>query len=165
MNDNIAMSKTNNMTIPKKQRALVLGGGGGSLSAYEVGVKSRSINRFNYEQKKFNLIMQKSLLVKRQQSQEKCRQELADKNKELEAVKSQNTIDIDEKVQQAIIDNESKHIQIETEYRLKINRIECDNKELITEAEKTQKTLDSIPPELRGTASEIVLLDTLHNAF
>ena len=41
MNDNIAMSKTNNMTIPKKQRALVLGGGGGSLSAYEVGVKSR----------------------------------------------------------------------------------------------------------------------------
>ena len=30
MNDNIAMSKTNNMTIPKKQRALVLGGGGGS---------------------------------------------------------------------------------------------------------------------------------------
>lgn len=67
MNDNIAMSKTNNMTIPKKQRALVLGGGGGSLSAYEVGVKSRSINRFNYEQKKFNLIMQKSLLVKRQQ--------------------------------------------------------------------------------------------------
>ena len=43
-------------------------------------------------------------------------QELADKNKELEAVKSQNTIDIDEKVQQTIIDNESKHIQIETEY-------------------------------------------------
>ena len=110
MNDNIAMSKTNNMTIPKKQDP-VLGGGGGSLSAYEVGVKSRSINRFNYEQKKFNLIMQKSLLVKAA-VQEKCRQELADKNKELEAVKSQNTIDIDEKVQQAIIDNESKHIQI-----------------------------------------------------
>jgi hypothetical protein len=37
MNENIAMSKTNNMTTPKKQRALVLGGGG-SLGAYEVGV-------------------------------------------------------------------------------------------------------------------------------
>jgi NTE family protein len=37
MNENIAMSKTNNMNTPKKQRALVLGGGG-SLGAYEVGV-------------------------------------------------------------------------------------------------------------------------------
>ena len=28
MNENIAMSKTSNITTPKKQRALVLGGGG-----------------------------------------------------------------------------------------------------------------------------------------
>ena len=31
------MSKSNNVTVPKKQRALVLGGGG-SLGAYEAGV-------------------------------------------------------------------------------------------------------------------------------
>ena len=37
MNENIAMSKTSYITTPKKQRALVLGGGG-SLGAYEVGV-------------------------------------------------------------------------------------------------------------------------------
>ena len=87
------------------------------------------------------------------------------KIKEMEEVESQNTRDINEKVQQAIIDNETKHIQNETEYKLKLDRIQSDNKELVTKAEKLQKTLDSIPSELRDTASEIVLLDDLHNAF
>ena len=44
------MSKTNNMTTPKKQRALVLGGGG-SLGAYEVGVLQVLRNKLEEEDK------------------------------------------------------------------------------------------------------------------
>ena len=49
MNENNLMSKTN-MTTPKKQRALVLGGGG-SLGAYEVGVLQVLRKKFEEEVK------------------------------------------------------------------------------------------------------------------
>ena len=49
MNGNNLMSKTN-MTTPKKQRALVLGGGG-SLGAYEVGVLQVLRKKFEEEVK------------------------------------------------------------------------------------------------------------------
>jgi hypothetical protein len=80
--------------------------------------------------------------------EEKCKQELADKNNEMEALKSQNTRDIAEKIQQAIIDNETKHIQKEIEYKLRLDRIELDNKELVTNR-KIAKNIIQHPPRIK----------------
>jgi DNA repair exonuclease SbcCD ATPase subunit len=80
--------------------------------------------------------------------EEKCKQELADKNNEMETLKSQNTRDIAEKIQQAIIDNETKHIQKETEYKLRLDRIELDNKELVTNR-KIAKNIRQHPPRIK----------------
>jgi hypothetical protein len=135
------------------------------VGGYHLEVETKVNQQIQLREKQIQSEYAEKLIDEKAAIEEKCKQELAEKNKEMEEIKSQNTRDIDEKVQQAIIDNETKHIQNETEYKLKLDRIECDNKELVTKAEKLQKTLESIPSELRGTASEIVLLDDLHNAF
>jgi hypothetical protein len=57
-----------------------------------------------------------------------------------------------------LYENEEKHRQREKELELKIERIEEQNKQM-------QRTLESIPPELRGTAFELVVLDELKKAF
>ena len=95
----------------------------------------------------------------------KHKEELAIKDKQIEAAKFQNVTLVDEKIRQAVIDNEVTHRQREKEFELQHNRIEADNKKLMDQVEKLQKTLDNIPPELRGTAGEFVLIDELKNEF
>jgi Uncharacterized protein conserved in bacteria (DUF2130) len=56
-------------------------------------------------------------------------------------------------------------MQKEAEGEEQLRRIKNDNRNLLKQVEKLQKTVDSVPPELRGTAGEIVLFDALHNAF
>jgi hypothetical protein len=89
---------------------------------------------------------------------EKHQKEIEMKNKEIEAAKRQSTEYIDETVEQAIRHKEEKHRQKEAEYQLQISR-------LIDRVENLQQTLEKVPPELRGTAGEIVLYDELHKAF
>jgi hypothetical protein len=107
----------------------------------------------------------KKLMNEKTAIEEKFNQDLANKIKEIETLKSQSAIDQAQHIQQAIFDNERRHTQRETEYKLKLSRIEADNKELVSKVEQLQKTLDSIPSEMRGTAGEIILLDELHTAF
>jgi hypothetical protein len=95
----------------------------------------------------------------------KHRKELACKNKEIEIAKLQNAIAEEEKIEQAINDNEAKYKQKENEHELQRLRIEQENRSLLNQVEKLQKTLENVPPELRGTASEIFLLDELHETF
>jgi hypothetical protein len=56
-------------------------------------------------------------------------------------------------------------MQKQTENDLQHRRIKEENQSLLNQVEKLQKALDSVPPELRGTAGEIVLFDHLHDAF
>ena len=79
----------------------------------------------------------------------KHKQDLAMKDKQTESLKLQNATLMDVKIRQAIIENESKHQQREKEFELQHSRIESDNKKLMDQVEKLQKTLDNIPPELR----------------
>jgi hypothetical protein len=95
----------------------------------------------------------------------KYKQDIAIKDKQIESLKIQSATQIDEKIRRAIIENESKHQQREKEFELQHSRIESDNKKLMDQVEKLQKTLDNIPPELRGTAGEFVLLDELKKEF
>jgi hypothetical protein len=95
----------------------------------------------------------------------KHKQELEAKEKLIEAAKSQSATLVEEKIRHAIADNEVKHRQKEKEFELQHNRIETDNKKLLDQVEKLQKTLDNIPPELRGTAGEFVLIDELKREF
>lgn len=95
----------------------------------------------------------------------KHQQDLAMKDKQIEALNLQSATLIDEKITQAVYENESKHQQREKEFELQHSRIESDNKKLMDQVEKLQKTLDNIPPELRGTAGEFVLLDELKKEF
>jgi hypothetical protein len=95
----------------------------------------------------------------------KHKQDLAMKDKQIESLNLQSATLIDEKITQAIFENESKHQQREKEFELQHSRIESDNKKLMDQVEKLQKSLDNIPPELRGTAGEFVLLDELKKEF
>ena len=70
----------------------------------------------------------------------------------------QSFITIEEKIEQALLDNEIKHKQRQKELELKIERIESQNRQM-------QVTIESVLPELRGTSAEIVLFDHLSNAF
>jgi hypothetical protein len=92
-------------------------------------------------------------------------QELAEKDKQIELAKLQVDRIVEEKITQAIVYNEDKHKQREKEFELQRTRMQNDNRELMERAEKLQKTLDNIPVELRGTASEFVLLDELTEEF
>jgi hypothetical protein len=95
----------------------------------------------------------------------KHKQEMEAKEKLIEAAKSQSATLVEEKIRHAIAENEVKHRQKEKEFEIQHNRIETDNKKLLDQVEKLQKTLDNIPPELRGTAGEFVLIDELKREF
>jgi predicted RNase H-like nuclease (RuvC/YqgF family) len=72
---------------------------------------------------------------------------------------------VDEKIEEALSHNEEKYTQREATYQLKITRLEEQNRGLADQVQKQQKTLESIPPELKGTAAEITLYEDLHKAF
>lgn len=95
----------------------------------------------------------------------KYSRELEEKNKQIELARIDNIKQIDEKIEEAVAHNELKHRQKEAEMDLHHGRIETDNKKLMDQVEKLQKTLDNIPQELRGTASEFVLSEELRKEF
>jgi hypothetical protein len=99
----------------------------------------------------------------------KYNQQLADRekryNEELLALKSQNTNLIDGRIRQAVTDVEARYKQSEEQFKLQHARIEADNKKLMDQVEKLQKTLDNIPAEVRGTAGEFILVDELKKQF
>jgi hypothetical protein len=77
--------------------------------------------------------------------------ELVAKNLELESAKSE--------------DKEEKHRQKMAEYEIQLGRIKGDNEKLVAQVEHLQKTLESVPTELKGTAGEKNLYDILKDAF
>lgn len=91
--------------------------------------------------------------------------EIAEKNRQIEASRLDVAERIEEKIRQAISDKEAKYNQKEKEFETQLKRIEAHNKELLAEVEKQKRTLDSIPPELKGTAGEFVLIDELKEEF
>lgn len=95
----------------------------------------------------------------------KHKQELAIKDKQIETARSEATFNLEERISQAVAENDTKHRQREKEFDLQSSRIEEENKNLMKQVEKLQKTVDNIPPELRGTAGEFVLLDELKKEF
>jgi hypothetical protein len=86
--------------------------------------------------------------------EEKHQQELSEKDEEIEAVKSQSSLHIAEKIEEAV----KKEKQERTQTQLLLSRVQ-------EEAEKMRQTIENIPPEFRGTAGELVLLEELHAAF
>lgn len=72
---------------------------------------------------------------------------------------------IDERIRMAVTEVEVRYKQSEMQYKMQHDRIETDNRKLMDQVEKLQKTLDSIPAELRGTAGEFVLAEELKREF
>jgi hypothetical protein len=131
---------------------------------------AREIQRIK-ESHKLNREAEISVIVEKKLSEEKksmlvkYSRELEEKDRQIEQARLENTDRIDEMIRQAISNNELKYRQKDAERELHHSRIEADNKKLLDQVEKLQKTLDNIPPELRGTASEFVLLDELKKEF
>ena len=94
----------------------------------------------------------------RSEQQEKHQQEIRKKNEEIESLKSQNEQTVSEAVDQALRRSYEEWRQKEKEYQLHIERVQKDNMQL-------KNTLDSIPPERKGTAGEIILTEDLRKAF
>jgi hypothetical protein len=86
--------------------------------------------------------------------EEKHQQEISKKDEEIEAVKSQSSLHITEKIEEAV----KKEKQERTQTQLLLSRVQ-------EEAEKMRQTIENIPPEFRGTAGELVLLEELRAAF
>jgi hypothetical protein len=84
---------------------------------------------------------------------------------ELRKKDEQNSAATEEKIEEALKSKEEKHRQKESEFQLQISRILTHNGELVEQVEKMQQTIENLPPEFKGTAEEIVLLDDLHLAF
>ena len=72
---------------------------------------------------------------------------------------------IDERIKTAVTEVEVRYKQTEKQYKMQQDRIEADNRKLMDQVEKLQKTLDNIPAELRGTAGEIILAEELKREF
>jgi hypothetical protein len=95
----------------------------------------------------------------------KYTQALEDKDRQIEATKSElDTVTL-EKVNQAVAENEAKHAQKDSEFELKFLRANQRIKELMDHGEKLQKTLDDVPAEFKGTAFENSVANQLRNAF
>jgi hypothetical protein len=86
---------------------------------------------------------------------EKHEQEMRRKDEEIKEAKLQSN---DKKI-------EEDYRQRDTAHRLQIDRIIKQNIGLAEANQKLQKTLESIPAELRGTAAEMNLYEDLHKAF
>lgn len=128
--------------------------------------QSKEIHRLNKRfelerENEVNTRVAKALNEEKVWMQLKHEQDLAEKDKQIDAAKSQQ----DERIRRAIIDNELKHAQKENEFELQHSRIEANNKKLLERVEKLQKTLDNIPPEVQGTSGEFSLIDELRNEF
>lgn len=83
---------------------------------------------------------------------------------EIKKIQSKNDKEKQENTE-AIKRNDEKHRQKETEHRLQLDRARKDIEQLQKDNQKLQKTLDTIAPERKGTAAEIILFDDLHAAF
>jgi hypothetical protein len=112
------------------------------------------------------------LIKIRKEEMAKHNQALLDKDRQIEATKLQSTINREEEIRQAITEKEREREQEKTMYKLHIQRLEKDNteltdktKQLTGQIEEQRKTIENIPPELRGTGGEIDLFNDLHNAF
>ena len=90
---------------------------------------------------------------------------LAEKDRQIEAAKLEGVTDMDEKIKQAVVDNESKHSQKNSQFELQLTRIQLRNNELMGQVDKLQKTLDNVPAEFKGTAFEKNILNELKNVF
>jgi hypothetical protein len=84
--------------------------------------------------------------------------ELADKYRDIEQAKLYAQSNLDEKIRQAVSDSETESKQRAKELEINLTRAQA-------EVQKLKNTLDNIPPELRGTAGEFVLLDELRTGF
>jgi NTP pyrophosphatase (non-canonical NTP hydrolase) len=71
------------------------------------------------------------------------------KEKQLEAGRAEDARLVDERISQAIIQNEAKHKQKEKESELQYSRIVSINQELADKVKSLEKVLDNIPSELR----------------
>lgn len=125
-------------------------------------------NRLDTE-KEVNTRVTKILAEERMMMELKYNKELAEREKEhseeLVALKSQNSNLIDERIRMAVTEVEVRYKQTEMQYKMQHDRIETDNRKLMDQVEKLQKTLDSIPAELRGTAGEFILAEELKREF
>ena len=96
---------------------------------------------------------------------EKYEQEIRAKDEEIKAAKLQSNTYIDEKIEEALRHKEEKYTQRETTYQLQISRILEQNRGLVDQVQRQQKTIESIPSEAIGTSAEMNLYEDLHKAF
>ena len=101
----------------------------------------------------------------RSEEREKNQRVIGKKNEEIESLKSrneqlksQNEQVLSEAVDRALRHRDDEWRQEKKQFQEQIERAQARNREL-------QNTLDSIPPELKGTAGERILTEDLHKAF
>ena len=107
----------------------------------------------------------KALKEERAQSELKHTQELALKDEQIRQAKLQSSALIERAKSDALNENEARHQQREKELEIQITRANAESRNLMYRVERMQQTLDNIPPELRGTAGEFVLINELKNEF
>lgn len=121
-------------------------------------VKQISDERFGKLKEEMKLDFDSRVHQEAQSQLEKRQQEIESLKSQNEQLKSQNEQAKSEAVAQALRRRNEEWRQEKEQYQLQLKRVEERNKDL-------QNTLDSIPPERKGTAGERILTEDLREAF
>lgn len=116
-------------------------------------------------QREVNIRVARTMNEERMQTELKHKQELELKDEQYRQLKLQSTTLVEKAKSDALSENDIQHQQRQKELELQLSRANTESRNLMYQMERMQKTLDNIPPELRGTAGEFVLLDELRNEF
>jgi hypothetical protein len=126
----------------------------------------RVCERYESEREKvISTKVSEALNEERTVSELKHKQELALKDEKYRQLEVQSSRLIERAKSEVLNENEARHLQREKELELQLSRANTEYRNLMYRAERMQKTLDNIPPELRGTAGEFILIDELKKEF
>ena len=132
---------------------------------YEIKIKNKVEQLTELKIKEIQSQYDKKYAYETSLREEEYKQQIINKNKEIDIIKTQINNDKEEIIEETRRKIELKNKQKESEYKINLYRISTINKDLENKLSQQQKIIDNVPPELKGTASEINLLDELKNAF
>jgi len=110
-------------------------------------------------------IVQQTLSKERVSIDLRHQEDLAEKDRQIEAVRSEGDTYWEEKLDQAVAATVQGQAEKNSQFELKFHRVDERNRELMQDIEKLQRALDNVPSEFKGTSFENNVASQLRTAF
>jgi hypothetical protein len=92
-------------------------------------------------------------------------EDLAEKDRQIDAVRSERDTYWEEKLDQTVAATVEGQAEKNSQFELKFHRVDERNRELLQDIEKLQRALDNVPSEFKGTSFENNVASQLRDAF